>query len=157
MANSPRLFTDAHRQGLRRAAAQAVVEVDTNFERRGRPQAWSAKPYSKRYRKGKQAGAIEPGRQVSTSGSPDNMLTGALRMAATTPRSRMAREYIDLWPLPVVKLGRAAVGKYADHVNAQREYFVIPPSAEQHLADQYKIGFMNVLLGILDPVGRQFG
>jgi hypothetical protein len=164
LMDTSELAFHASEQGLRRAGAQALAEVNENFKRRGRPQRWNG--LTPEYRKRKKSGKVVPGGQLSSTaqGRADLVLTGALlRASVMRPRHRLTRTYLDLWPNPTVRMGRSAVGVYADFVNGgtskmhKREYYSVPMSAERNLAIEYEIGFMNVLHGVPDPVGRQFG
>jgi hypothetical protein len=163
LMNTCEIGRKAAAQGLRRAGAQALAEVLKNFQARGRPK-WAR--LSDSYRKRKREGKAAPGRQQASSarGLADNVLTGALLMAAVArPRSKLGPDFLDLWPNPTVYLGRQPVGVYAGYVNAgtgkmpAREFYVVPHSAMSELARQYVIGFMNVLHGVPDPVGRHLG
>jgi len=151
------LGRNANEQGLRRAGAETLRQIGINFQKRGRPR-W--KPLTRAYKKRKRKGLVVPHRQMSSSarGLGDNVLTGALlRATIARPKSNLTRFYIDLWPNPAIRLNKLAVGRYADFVERIRPFMTVPRSALKDVALEYEIGFLNVLNGVPDPVGRQLG
>lgn len=165
LAGSRPLFRMAVQAGLRRAAAQALVEVGENFRAHGRP-PWA--PLSALYRRAKMDGKVQPGRQLASTaaGAADNTLTGALRIAALKhPRSRMGPDWIDLFPDPRIALetrrprggGPKPVGEYAGHVNRARPFMTIPAAAMPVVAEEFVIGLKNELFGVPQHVGIDLG
>lgn len=150
------LFEQANAQGLRRAGAQALKEVLQNFKKRGQPRRW--KRLTDKYKKRKAAGKAAPIQEASTvAGQADLILTGALlRAAVASPRHKLTKESLEIWPDGDIRIGRSSVGEYADSVNAVRPFYALTDAAQRRIAKEYAIGFSNVLRGLEDSTGRIF-
>jgi hypothetical protein len=152
-----RSLKPAVQQGLRRAGASALERIDKRWVPGGGVPPWKA--YSAYYAQQKGGGQAAPGRQVSHSTIPDLVLTGALKIAALYAPDTAWPNYhtLVLWPRRSVQRGKQPVGKYADAVYALRPFYGMTTADESVVAEQFVIGFMNVLHGLPDPVGRHLG
>lgn len=155
--NAQRAIGPAIRQGLRRAGAAALQNTEKHWKPGGGIPPW--KPYSDQYRKNKAAGMVAPGRQVSTSSTPDNILTGALKQAAIyMPLTFWPNSWtLVIMPRGPMQRGKSPVADYMNAVFEQRPFYGMTPLEELDVAEQFAIGFINVLKGVPDPVGRHLG
>ena len=156
--NCQRQLAPAMRKGLGRAGAAALQNVEAHWRPGGGVPAWAT--YSPAYAARKMAGMVEPGRQVSTSGQPDNILTGALKQAAVfVPLAH----WPNSWTLVIMPRGelqrsrKGPVKDYMDAVYARRPFYGMTPADEMDVAEQFALGFINALKGVPDPVGRHLG
>jgi hypothetical protein len=151
--NMARMAGPSGKKALQRCAAAALSRIKEHWVPGGGVPPWAA--YSPAYAKRKAAGSVVPGRQVSTSATPDNILTDALRQSAVfEPIVHFVSWHsIVVTPRGEMQRGKLPVKDYMGHVYARRPFYGLNQQDMDYIARQFAVGMLNALHGVPDVAG----